>query len=137
MLKTKKVELFNMWLENDMSWDRVQCVVERQQTSSNLSRKEWVAVQAKDLKTRLPEDRFNELIKRRTEAGLYYPDEDYPDDDMDWFVESWAQKVSNAKDRLGVYVCSVMPLRTSSFHKFIKSSLSPQWCNAHTQTHTP
>ncbi|CAK9076382.1 unnamed protein product, partial [Durusdinium trenchii] len=92
MLKTKKVELFNMWLENDMSWDRVQCVVERQQTSSNLSRKEWVAVQAKDLKTRLPEDRFNELIKRRTEAGLYYPDEDYPDDDMDWFVESWAQK---------------------------------------------
>ena len=81
-----------MWLENDMSRDRVQCVVERQQTSSNLSRKEWVAVQAKDLKTRLPEDRFNELIKRRTEAGLYYPDEDYPDDDMDWFVESWAQK---------------------------------------------
>lgn len=49
----------------------------------DLSRKEWTAVQAKTLKAELTEERFDDLIKRRTDAGLYYPDEDYPQDPMD------------------------------------------------------
>lgn len=84
MLKRKKKDLFNLWVENEMDWDRVQCVVERAQETSNLARKEWVAVQAKELKASMEKERFDDLIAKRVEAGLYYKDEDYPEDPMDW-----------------------------------------------------
>lgn len=84
MLKRQKTELFNLWLENGRDWDKVACVVERQTETKNLARKQWTAVQAKTLKASMPEDRFQDLIKKRTEAGLYYKDDDYPDDELDW-----------------------------------------------------
>lgn len=83
MLLRKKQELFNIWLDNSQDWDKVKCAVERQQLTSNLNRKEWTAVQAKTLKAEMSEDRFNDIIKKRTESGLYYQDEDYPSDPMD------------------------------------------------------
>ena len=84
MLVRKKVELFNLWLDNQQDWDRVVCTVEREQATTNLSRKEWQAIQAKTLKASMSEDRFNDIIKKRTDAGLYYKDDDFPDDPMDW-----------------------------------------------------
>ncbi|CAK9043898.1 Uncharacterized protein SCF082_LOCUS25020 [Durusdinium trenchii] len=86
MLKRQKTELFNLWLENGRDWDKVACVVERQTETKNLARKQWTAVQAKTLKASMPEDRFQDLIKKRTEAGLYYKDDDYPDDELEtWY----------------------------------------------------
>lgn len=75
--------MFNIWLDNQCDWDKLKCHVERERASLDLSRKEWTAVQAKTLKAELSEERFEDLIKRRTDAGLYYPDEDYPSDPMD------------------------------------------------------
>ena len=80
MLARKKVELFNIWLENQMDWDRVSMKVERENRTSNLNRAEWEAVQAKTLRASYTEDQFNDLIKKRTEANLYYKDEDFPED---------------------------------------------------------
>lgn len=57
--------------------------MEREQSTSNLARKEWIAVQAKTLKLSMEPDRFEDLIKKRTEQGLFYADEDYPADPMD------------------------------------------------------
>jgi len=54
---------------------------EREQASQNLSRKQWTAIQAKELKKRMSEERFKDLIEKRTNAGLYYRDTDYPDDE--------------------------------------------------------
>lgn len=70
-------------MDNSQDWDKVECVVEREQQQKNLARKEWVAVQAKTLKENLTQERFDDIVKKRTDAGLYYADADYPDDPMD------------------------------------------------------
>ena len=57
--------------------------VDRLQSTTNLNRKQWTAIQAKDLQKSMPEDRFKELIKKRQEQGLYYADEDWPEDPQD------------------------------------------------------
>lgn len=66
-----------------MDWGKLVAIFERERATANLSRKEWEAVQAKELHKTMSQDRFDDLIKKRTEAGLYYPDEDYPSDPMD------------------------------------------------------
>ena len=65
-----------MWLDFNLDWDKVS-------QTKNLARKEWVAVQAKVLKSQMDEDKFNDLIRKRTEAGLYYTDDDWPSDPME------------------------------------------------------
>lgn len=74
------MELFNIWLDSGKNWDKVAAHFEREQASQNLSRKQWTAIQAKELKKRMSEERFKDLIEKRTSAGLYYQDADYPND---------------------------------------------------------
>ena len=76
----KKTDLFGLWLDFQEDWDKVQCEVERRSESTNLSRSEWCAVQAKELRGKMESGKFDELIKKRVEAGLYYKDLDFPDD---------------------------------------------------------
>ena len=76
--------MFGLWLDFGEDWDRVQCEVERRAESTNLARSEWVAVQAKTLKAGMEQSKFDELIKKRIDAGLYYQDLDFPSDPMDW-----------------------------------------------------
>ena len=83
MLKRKKVDLFALWLDHGQDWGRVTCQVERAKETSNLARKEWGAVKAKTLKAEMDEEKYKDLIKKRTDQGLYYKDEDYPDDPED------------------------------------------------------
>ena len=80
MLRKKQTDLFGLWLDFQEDWDRVQCEVERRSESTNLSRSEWCAVQAKELREKMETSKFDELIKKRTEAGLYYKDLDFPED---------------------------------------------------------
>ena len=80
MLKRKKTDLFGIWLDSEEDWDACVIEVERSQESSSLSRKQWTAIQVKDLRKTMPEAKLNELVTRRKEAGLYYNDEDWPDD---------------------------------------------------------
>ena len=55
--------------------------------SRNLSRKQWTAIQAKVLKARYNDDeKFNTVIKQRTDAGLFYLDDMFPEDPMDWVL---------------------------------------------------
>ena len=69
-----------IWLDSEEDWDACVIEVERSQESSSLSRKQWTAIQVKDLRKTMPEAKLNELVTRRKEAGLYYNDEDWPDD---------------------------------------------------------
>ena len=83
MLKRKKTDLFWLWIDFNEDWDRVVAEVERTRETSNLARKEWEAVQAKTLKAQMPQEKFDDLVKKRKEAGLFYLDDDYPNDEMD------------------------------------------------------
>ena len=82
-LRKKKADLFGLWLDHEGDWDKVVVEVDRLQSTTNLNRKQWTAIQAKDLQKSMPEDRFKELIKKRQEQGLYYADEDWPEDPQD------------------------------------------------------
>ena len=84
MLKRhKKVDLFGIWLDHNQDWDAVVCHVERETETKNLSRKQWVAIQAKTLQGQMDTAKYDDLVRRRTEQGLYYDDDDFPDDPMD------------------------------------------------------
>ena len=81
-----KVGLFNVWLDSDMNWDRTEFQVERFQSKESLSRSQWTAIQAKDLKEKLGQEKFDLLFQKRLETGLTYPNEDFPDDPMETWV---------------------------------------------------
>ena len=80
MLRRKKNDLFGLWLDCEEDWDACVIEVERSQESSSLSRKQWTAVQVKELRKTMPEAKLIELVAKRKEAGLYYNDDDWPED---------------------------------------------------------
>lgn len=70
-------------------WDKVSAEVERYMESKNVSRKQWTAIQAKVLEQRYADDpaKFDEVIKQRKDAGLFYLDDMFPNDPMDWCLD--------------------------------------------------
>ena len=82
-----KVELFNMWLNSNKSWDQTTLMVRRSMECRNTTTKGWEAVQGKTLKGKYSEAKFQQIVKSRRESGLFYEDEDFPnDDDETWLV---------------------------------------------------
>lgn len=80
VFQTQKVELFNWWLDSGRDWDKVQMIVKRVAEGRNTSTKGWHAVQGKQLRTQLTQEKFDKLVASRMQSGLYYQDEDFPDD---------------------------------------------------------
>ena len=85
-----KVELFNFWLDAGKDWDKTLAIVERKQQSESLSRKQWTAIQAKDIYATRTKEKADELVEKRKAANLYYLDDDFPEDPMD---RAWKQGV--------------------------------------------
>lgn len=83
LLKRQKQDIFGLFLDFEGDWDKVECEAQRWSKTKNLARKDWTAVQAKTLKLQMDDDKFNALIKKREDAGLCYPDYDWPNDPMD------------------------------------------------------
>ncbi|CAK9005889.1 Uncharacterized protein SCF082_LOCUS8785 [Durusdinium trenchii] len=83
---SNKVELFNFWLDSEKSWDACALHVQRLHETKHQSKKGWVAIQGRELVTKYGEDRAKEIMNRRTEEGMYYKDDLYPDDANE---ESW------------------------------------------------
>ena len=84
MLRKSKQELFSLWIDSGFDWDKTACVATRKTSQSQLSRRAWQAVQAKELRAKIAE-----LVKKRVAAGLYYDDEEHPKDEE----ESQAKRV--------------------------------------------
>ena len=84
--QNNKTELFNMWLDSDFSWSACALAVERKHQESNAAKKGWKAIQGKELKQRYTPEKWEQVKNRRLEQGLYYKDDDFPDDDDD---EAW------------------------------------------------
>ncbi|CAK9058346.1 30S ribosomal protein S6 [Durusdinium trenchii] len=78
--RKNKNDLFGIWLDNGMSWERTEIAVVREQESKNLARSEMVGVQAKDIRAKLGNEKADQVIEARKAAGLYYLDDDFPTD---------------------------------------------------------
>lgn len=78
--KRSKVDLFGAWLDAGMKWDQTEVLVQRRQDSKNLARGQMTGIQAKTLKEKLGEEKANRIINLRKDQGLYYADDDFPDD---------------------------------------------------------
>ena len=79
----QKVECFNLWLDSGKSWDTVKLKVERMHAESVESTRGWVAQQGKDIRKNHSDEKAEAIFKARKASGLWYPSEDFPDDDDD------------------------------------------------------
>lgn len=105
-LKKKKQDIFALWLDNKEDWDRVSFEVQRWQEQRNLSRKEWTAVQYKELEKTMDSEKLDKIVKKRQEQGLTYPDEDFPEDPKDRCGEGgWPSNTFKSYHQYGNMVC--------------------------------
>ena len=81
-----KVDLFNMWLGSGKDWSQCELLVKRKQEKKNEGVKGWEAIQGRVLKTRYTTEKWEKLKESRKSSGLWYPDQDFPDDDDDPYL---------------------------------------------------
>lgn len=82
MFRREKLSLFGMWLDAEKDWKKVTLTIEQSKEKENISRKQWTAHQARDLE-KVYGDEWPELKQKREAAGLYYQDDDFPDNPQD------------------------------------------------------
>ena len=75
------IELFNIWLDCDKSWDRTSLEVQRIQTHTNEAKKGWHSVQGKTLKQQYNPEKAQAIFSQRVKDGLFYDCEDFPGDE--------------------------------------------------------
>jgi hypothetical protein len=83
---SNRLELFNMWLDCQKNWDNLVLQVERKHEQIHAAKSGWVAMQGRDIKAKLGEEKAAQVIKSRTEAGLYYEDADFPECEDDFHL---------------------------------------------------
>lgn len=93
MVRKSKLDLFSLWLDSGYDWDAVECEVQRTAGSKQVARRDMQAIQAKVLQKEMTEDRFKELIAKRVASGLYYEDDDHPEDPMDRDIAKMSSKL--------------------------------------------
>ena len=79
---TNKAGLFKTFVERDGNWDSVKAAVQRQSEASTTGKEKLKAMKPRDIRLLYPQDsaKGEQVISRRVKAGLYYPDEDFPND---------------------------------------------------------
>ncbi|CAK9102155.1 Uncharacterized protein SCF082_LOCUS47750 [Durusdinium trenchii] len=85
---TAKNDLFNMWVDAGCNWSKCALEVERRQAEKNISKRAWKAVQGKELKKRYSEEKWTKVKDARKSQGLFYWDEDFPEDE-EASCEAW------------------------------------------------
>ena len=85
VLKNKN-EVFNAWLDAGGEWDECKVIIERKQKSSVEGLSGWVAVKGKDIAASYGDTKAQVVFASCKASGLTYPDEDFPDDDLErWY----------------------------------------------------
>ena len=74
------------WLDNGGDWDATKVQVERTQSQKNSTVNGWRAVQGKELRPKYTPEKFAQLVASRRAAGLFYKDDDFPDDEDDAYL---------------------------------------------------
>ena len=85
-LMRDKTNLFGLWLDSGRDWEKTTITAERRHSTSTLARKEMQAIKAKHILESLGAEKGKAIIQKRKDAGLYYLDEDWPDDEMETWI---------------------------------------------------
>ena len=107
-----KVELFNMWMDSDKSWDKCEVLLERKMQKKNEGTKGWQAIQGKTLAEQFQEEKWIKIRDSRKASGMWYPDEDFPDDDLeprfncDWSFLIWMGYPKSKGQKINTLVSS-------------------------------
>ncbi len=75
--------LFGAWLDSGRDWDKAKLIVERVHKNSSETVSGWQSVKGKTLVAEYGEDKAKVLMDKRYSQGLYYNDEDFPDDKLE------------------------------------------------------
>ena len=80
---SQKTDLFGMWLDSNRDWNKCQLLLERKIKQEHEAERGWCAIQGRDLKAKYQNtpEKADKLIASRKSQGLWYPDDDFPDDD--------------------------------------------------------
>eukprot|EP00435_Cladocopium_sp_Y103_P065388 s488_g27.t1 len=83
-----KTCLFGMWLDSGKDWTQCQLVLERSMKQKNEAERGWCAQQGHDIKKKYKNnpEKAEKVMSSRRAAGLWYADDDFPDDpDEAWY----------------------------------------------------
>lgn len=81
--EANRVELFNMWLDSDKNWDEIKVKVDRLHENTNEASKGFISVKGRDIKKQYGDERGQQIMDARVESGMYYKDDDFPEDPND------------------------------------------------------
>ena len=81
--RKNKKSLFGMWLDSNRDWDACVLKVEQAQEQETLARKQMEAKKARELRLELGDAKFEAVKALREAQGLYYKDDDFPEDPED------------------------------------------------------
>ena len=82
-----RVDMFNMWLSSDKDWSKCELLLERKMEKKNEGTKGWQAIQGRVLAEKYPEEKWLKIKESRKASGLWYPDDDFPDCEL----EPWSE----------------------------------------------
>lgn len=84
--QSNRIDCFNMWLDCDKNWDKVQLEVERLHAQETEAKQGVIAVQGKTIKQTHSSEKATAIIAARKTTGMWYESEDFPgDEDETWF----------------------------------------------------
>ena len=82
-----RVDMFNMWLSSDKDWSKCELLLERKMEKKNEGTKGWQAIQSRVLAEKYPQEKWLKIKESRKASGLWYPDDDFPDCEL----EPWSE----------------------------------------------
>jgi hypothetical protein len=127
--QTNRLDLFNVWLDNGGDWDATKVQVERTQSQKNSTVNGWRAVQGKELRPKYTPEKFAQLVASRRAAGLFYKDDDFPDDEDDAYLtlaHNWGIPIYCCGKKKSYTVFRIiLHTQTHTYKRYICPSL--QW----------
>ena len=82
-----------------MSWDKACLEVERLHKTINEASRGWIAQKGKTIMAEYGDQKGKQIITARTQASLYYDDDDFPQDEMERWYWMKAPQSMKSKER--------------------------------------
>jgi hypothetical protein len=118
MLMRNKQDLFSTWLDAGGDWDKVTMTVERTMQEKNRARSGWIATQGKVIKEQFKDnlEKATRLLNARKEAGLYYDDPDFPNDEDEARRKIWLSNIQFS------FAFVQAPFRRRPYNPYLRSA---------------
>ncbi len=74
------MNLFNIWLANERDMAKLEMIVKRRATKGTDSKQIWCTMKIDKMKELYSDEKVDLLIERKTKAGHFDEDPEFPDD---------------------------------------------------------